>query len=130
MPYGASDSEAVELCRDWMVFLGASDTVKANGVISEVCDLYSARYLAWVDKGRGNLDLDPIERAAALAASDGRAPLVFVPGGIRPVARLRADALGVAHLRFGSYDGALDGANTLGRELRAAGLAPIPAKHR
>jgi len=123
MPYGASNADAVSVCRDWMVFLGAADAVEATGVARAACDLYSASYVAWVSNARGNLDVDLVERAAAVAASDGRQALVFTPGGVRPVARQRADALHVAILQFGSYDGALDGANDLGRQLRSAGMA-------
>ena len=96
--FGVSDEEAVELCREWMIDLGATDTVVAIGALRQLCDLYSARYLAWVDNRRGNLDVDPVDAAAALAASDGRCALIFVQGGVRPVAQERADALGVALL--------------------------------
>lgn len=122
MPFGASGEEAVGLCRSWMVYLGAADTVIARGDSRHLCDLYSRRYLAWVSDARGNLDLGIVDEAARIAASDGRLPLVFVPGGVRPVARERADARGVALLRYRPLDGALDGANALGRQLCASGL--------
>lgn len=124
MPYGASDGDAVRVCREWMVYLGARDTVEVTGAGRRVCDLYSTRYLAWVENRRGNLEVDLVERAAATAAADGRQALVFVPGGIRPVAEQRADELGVALLSFGSYDGGLDGANSWGRQLCGIGMAP------
>jgi hypothetical protein len=105
-----------------MVYLGATDTVIARGDSRHLCDLYSRRYLAWVSDARGNLDVGIIDDAARIAASDGRLPLVFVPGGVRPIARERADALGVALLRYRPLDGALDGANTFGRQLCVSGL--------
>lgn len=122
-PYGASGSEAIELCREWMLFLGARETVASTGDSRVLCDLYSGRYLAWVSDTRGNLDIDSVDIAAKLAAADGRQPLIFVPGGVRPIARERADALGVALLRYRANDGALDGANALGRQMCENGLA-------
>jgi hypothetical protein len=122
MPFGASAEEAIELGRRWMVFLGALDVVVARDGERQLCDLYSRLYLAWVTDERGNVDVAAVSRAAAVAASDGRLPLVFLPGGVRPIARERADALGVALLRYRANDGALDGVNTLGRQLRADGL--------
>lgn len=129
MPYGASYVEAVRLCREWMIYLGAVDTLPATGAAAAVCDLYSRDFVAWVDNRRGNLDVDVVERAARVAASDGRRAVVFIPGGVRPAAQDLADTLGVALLRFGPYDGALYGANRRGRELRASGFAPglLPA---
>lgn len=122
-PFGASGREAIELCREWMLFLGAKDTVASAGEARVDCDLYSGRYVAWVWDARENLDVKPVERAATVAAHDGRVALVFVPGGVRPIARERADALGVALFRFGAYDSALDGANSLGRQLCLTGLS-------
>lgn len=122
-PWGVSDAEAIELCREWMVHLGASDARATEETALDVCDLYSSHFLGWVENRRGNLDVDPVERAAATSAGDGRLPLLFVPGGVFPEARDRADALGVALLRFRARDGALDGVNGLGREARAVGLA-------
>lgn len=118
-----SDEEAIQLCRDWMIFLGATDTVAASGTVRQLCDLYSDRYLGWVDNRRGNLDVDIVNRAATLAAADGRRALIFLPGGVRPVAQDLADALGVALLRYGAHGGVLDGANTIGRQLGGLGLA-------
>ncbi|MEY9954217.1 hypothetical protein [Leifsonia sp. EB34] len=122
MPFGASGEDAIELSRRWMVFLGAHDVVVARNGERKLCDLYSRRYLAWVTDERGNVDTAAVDRAAAVATSDGRIPLVFIPGGVRPVARERADSLGVALLRYRANDGALDGVNALGRQLRADGL--------
>lgn len=121
----ASDSEAVELCREWMIYLGAVDAVVAHGEARQVCDLYSAHYLAWVDNRRKNLDVDVVENAANIAAADGRYPLVFVPGGVFPDAQDLADSLGVALLRFDSLGGDLDGVSAVGRQLRHGGLAAI-----
>lgn len=122
-PFGTSGPDAIELCQQWMAFLGAEDVVVASDSAKDVCDLYSTRYLAWVCDKRGNLDVDAVERAASVATSDGRVPLIFVPGGVRPIARERADALGVALLRYRANDGALDGANVLGRQLCVNGPA-------
>lgn len=122
VPFGASGEEAVRLCRSWMVYLGAADTVIAPGDSRHLCDLYSRRYLAWVSDSRGNVDIRIVDEAARISAGDGRFPLIFLPGGVRPIARERADALGVALLRYRPLDGALDGANALGRQLCATGL--------
>lgn len=121
----ASDDEAVELCRDWMFYLGATDVVVAQGETQNTCDLYSIRFLAWVDNRRQNLDVEVVQNAANVAAADGRYPLVFVPGGVFPEAQDLADALGVAILRFDSLGGDLDGASAMGRRLRATGLAAV-----
>ena len=123
MRWGANDAEAVELCRRWMIYLGASDTVIATGEARRVCDLYSSRYLGWVDNHRGNLDVEFIERAASIAHPDGRQALIFVPGGVLPQARRRADDLGLAVLGFHSENATLDGVNSLGRCFRGSGLA-------
>lgn len=108
-----------------MVYLGALDAVISEGVARETCDLYSSRYLGWVDNGRGNLDVDAVERAARYAAADGRKPLIFLRGGVRPVAQQRADALGVALLNYRERDSALDGRSQLGREIVARGLVGL-----
>lgn len=121
----ASDSEAIELCRDWMIYLGAADAVVAQGEARQVCDLYSSRFLAWVDNRRQNLDVAVVQNAANVAAADGRCPLIFVPGGIYPDAQDLADALSVALLRFDALGGDLDGASAVGRQLRVKGLATI-----
>ena len=105
-----------------MIYLGAIDTVVATGSAGESCDLYSSRYLGWVDNGRGNLDVDAVDTAAALAASDGRRALIFVRGGVRPVAQQRADALGVGLLNYRARDSSLEGRSRVGRELLALGL--------
>lgn len=123
MRWGANDAEAVELCRRWMIYLGASDTVIASGEARRTCDLYGSRFLGWVDARRGNVDIDIVERAAYVASSDGRQPLIFIPGGIRPAAQERADALGVAVLRFHAENATLDGVNSLGWRFRDGGFA-------
>jgi hypothetical protein len=108
-----------------MIYLGAADAVAAEGGARQVCDLYSSRFLAWVDNRRQNLDVDVVQNAANIAAADGRCPLIFVPGGIFPDTQDLADALGVALLRFDSLGGGLDGASAVGRQLRATGLASV-----
>jgi predicted RecB family endonuclease len=121
-PFGVSADEAVELCREWMIYLGAGDTVAAQDPVRQHCDLYSSRYLAWVDNRRGNLDVDAVENAARLASSDGRQPLIFVRGGIRPVAQQGADALGVAILWYHAVDATLAGRSRLGLAVLSSGL--------
>lgn len=121
-PWGVSDEEAIELCREWMVHLGATDARKAEESAKHVWDLYSSHYLGWVETRRGNLDVDLVERAATAAAVDGRSPLLFLPGGVYPEARDRADVLGVPLLRFRAKDGVLDGVNMRGQQARTGGL--------
>ncbi len=82
---------------------------RGPGETRRVCDLYSAAYIAWVDNGRGNLDVEAVENVAKVAASDGRNALVFLRGGVRPVAQQRADTLGVALLNHHATDGSLEG---------------------
>jgi len=105
-----------------MLRLGATDAVVARDQAVEVCDLYSSRYLAWVESHRGNLDLEVVERASAVASSDGRSALVFLAGGVFPTVQDRADALAVGLLRFDARAGDLDGANGIGRRVLASGL--------
>lgn len=107
-----------------MIYLGASDAVVSVGPARESCDLYSSHYIGWVDNGRGNLDVDSVEKAAMLAATDGRRALIFLRGGVRPVAQQMADTLGVALLNYRARDSALDGRSKLGREIVATGLVP------
>ncbi|WP_285115467.1 hypothetical protein [Leifsonia sp. fls2-241-R2A-40a] len=121
-PFGVSADEAVELCREWMIYLGAVDAVAAQNPARQLCDLYSSRYLAWVDNRRGNLDVDAVEKAATLAASDGRQALIFVRGGVRPVAQEQADALGVAILWYHAVDATLAGRSRPGLALLVSGL--------
>lgn len=116
-PYGVSAEEAIELCRDWMAWLGDLNAIAAAESSRYLCDLYGGDYLAWVHHSRDNLDVDLVERAAAVSAADGRRPLIFVRGGVLPVARQRADSLDVALLEYSARDGSLDGANELGRRL-------------
>lgn len=121
-PWGATGAAAVELCRRWMLRLGATETVVARAEAGEVCDLYSSHYLAWVESRRGNLDLGVVERAAAMSSSDGRSALIFLAGGVFPTVQDRADSLAVALLRFDARAGDLDGANSIGRRVLASGL--------
>ena len=108
-----------------MVYLGAPDVVVAAKSMNHLCDLYSSRFLAWVDNRRGNLGPDFVQRAASIAAGDGRYPLVFLSGGVLPEAQDRADAAGVALLRFDAQGGNLDGANRVGQQTRGSGLAVV-----
>ncbi|MGO4593128.1 hypothetical protein AB4Z18_04830 [Leifsonia sp. 2TAF2] len=116
---GASDEEVVELCREWMRYLGATDAVVAAGDSRRVCDLYGSRYLGWVENKRGNLEVELVERAAAVVAADGRRGLVFARHGVSPFARVRADELAIAIFWFDVQGGTLDGVNMLGRDLLA-----------
>lgn len=120
--WGATGMAAVEICHQWMLRLGATDTVISRGEEADVCDLYSTRYLAWVESRRGNLDPQVVERAAAVSSSDGRAALVFIAGGVFPTVQDRADALAIGLLRFDARAGDLDGANAVGRRMLATGL--------
>ena len=99
-PDGVDDRDAIELCREWMTYLGEADTVAAVGEASSVCDLYSSRYVALVDNRRGNIGMPLVERMVALVASDGRRGLIFHSGGCLPDAALRAERLGIAVIRF------------------------------
>ena len=121
-PWGSTGAAAVELCHQWMLRLGATDAVIADEKTGKVCDLYSSRYLVWVESRRGNLDLGVVERAAFTSSSDGRSALVFLSGGVFPTVQDRADALTVALLRFDARAGHLDGANSIGRRVLASGL--------
>lgn len=121
-PSGATGREAVEICRQWMAHLGAVDVVVAEGSAADICDLYSSRYLAWVQSRRGNLELGVVEHAAAVGSVDGRSSLVFLRGGVFPTVQDRADNLAVGLLRFDPRTGALDGANAVGRRILASGL--------
>jgi hypothetical protein len=56
----ASDKEAIELCQQWMAYLGAEDVVAASGEGIQVCDLYSrihrlGKALPWVGAGQTGL---------------------------------------------------------------------------
>jgi hypothetical protein len=121
-PYGVSDEDAIVLCREWMVYLGATDTVAASDETRKLCDLYSSSYLAWVDNRRGNLDQGQVTLAANLSSTDGRRGLIFVRGGVLPEARQQADQLGVALLRYDARNGSLEGGNQAGFATRASGL--------
>ena len=122
-PLGVSNEGAVRLCRQWMVHLGATDTVVASGPTRAVCDLFSSRYVAWVDNGREALGATAVLRAAEVASSDGRQAMIFKRGGIGGDAQRQADRRGVALFSYLPSDGILEGANPLGYQLRAAGLS-------
>lgn len=122
-PNGVSQASAIELCREWMVFLGAWDTVVASGDARASCDLYGSQFVAWVDNSRGNLGLDLVERAVSVSSADGRRPLIFVRGGVLNEAKVAANDNDVALFSYITLDGSLEGANPLGYELRARGLA-------
>jgi len=102
-----------------MRYLGATDAVAATGESRQVCDLYGTRYLGWVENRRGNLGLELVERAAAVAVADGRPGLLFARHGVSPAARVRADEVGIAIFGFDVQGGTLDGVNLLGRGLLA-----------
>ncbi|WP_157696965.1 hypothetical protein [Leifsonia sp. 21MFCrub1.1] len=123
IPSGVSYEGAVELCRGWMAYLGATDTVIASAHVRQTCDLYSNRFIAWVDHHRGNLEPELVEHAARVSSVDGRRPLIFTRGGVLPDAQMRADALGVALFCYVAIDGSLEGANGLGYQLRDSGLS-------
>ena len=105
-----------------MIYLGATDAVAASGATREICDLFSNRYLAWVDNKRGNLEGDLVARAVMVASDDGRQPIIFKRGGVRLEAQQQADLHGVALFYYVPSDGRLEGANPLGRQFRASGL--------
>ena len=96
-----------------MVFLGEQDAVIAEGPAAEVCDLYSSRYVALVDNHRGNIEVPLVQRAIALAESDGRRGLIFHPGGCLLDAADLADAKGVALIMFDPRSGAIEPRNQL-----------------
>ena len=108
-----------------MIYLGAADTVATRDPARQLCDLYSSCYLAWVDNRRGNLEVDSVANAARLAASDGRHPLIFVRGGVRPVAQQQADELGVAILWYHAVDATLAGRSRPGLAVLASGLRTV-----
>jgi hypothetical protein len=120
-PFGVSEAEAVELCKEWMIFLGARDTVVASTAL-KLCDLYSSRYLGWVWNGRGNVPADVVGHAAEVSSADGRAGLLFVSGGLSVDARDTADHFGLAVFHFLPNAGTLYGSNASGRVLRGVGL--------
>lgn len=105
-----------------MRFLGATDTVVAMGESRQSCDLYASGYLGWVDNKRGNLEVEFVERAAAVTGVDGRRGLIFARHGVSPFARVRADELGIAIFGFDPEGGTLDGVNLVGRQLCVTGL--------
>lgn len=98
------------------------DTVVATGAVRQVCDLYSAHYLGWVDNQGRNLEVDVVERAVSAFGVDGRLPVIFARGGIRSAAWQRAETSGVGLLWFDPQNASLDGGNSIGRKLCASGM--------
>lgn len=123
IPAGVAGAGAIELCRRWMIYLGAVDCVVASGNSRDACDMFSRRFIAWVDNRRGNLEPDVVGRAVEISRANGRQPLIFVRGGVLPEAKRLANEYEVALFSYVATDGSLEGANPLGIELRAAGLA-------
>lgn len=120
---GATDPEAIEMCAQWMRYLGAVDTVSADPSGSVPCDLYSSRYLGWVDNNRGNVGQELVDKVADVTRLDGRAGLIFFRSGFNPYAEDAATALGIALLRFTPENADIGGYNAHGREVIARGLA-------
>ena len=116
-PVGSSRTAAVEFCREWMVFLGERDTVIAEGPAAAVCDLYSSRYLALIENRRGNIEVPLVQRAIALAESDGRRGVVFHPGGCLPDAAELANDRGVALIMFDARNGEIEARNQAAVEI-------------
>jgi hypothetical protein len=112
-PDGVNDRDAVALCREWMIYLGEADTVSSAGAASRICDLYSSRYVALVDNGRGNLGLPLVDRVAMLVESDGRRGLIFHAEGCLPDAASRAESLGIAVITFDARNGWIEPRNRL-----------------
>jgi hypothetical protein len=112
-PDGVDDRDAVELCQEWMVYLGEADTVIAVGDMSRICDLYSSRYVALVDNHRGNIGVPLVDRAAALVATDGRRGLIFHSGGCFPEAAVKAEYAGVAIITFDARNSEIEARNQL-----------------
>lgn len=105
-----------------MHFLGATDAVVATNESRQICELYGSRHIGWVENKRGNLEVEFVERAAAVTTADGRRGLIFARHGVSPIARVRADELGIAIFSFDPEGGTLDGVNLVGREWCATGL--------
>ncbi|GAB3613189.1 hypothetical protein GCM10027415_15290 [Humibacter ginsengisoli] len=110
-PDGVNDRDAVALCREWMIFLGEADTVASAGAASRICDLYSSRYVAVVDNGRGNIGLPLVDRVAVLAESDGRRGLIFHAEGCLPGAAVKADRAGIAIITFDARNSEIEARN-------------------
>ena len=111
-PVGSSQTAAVEFCREWMVYLGETDTVIAAGDAA-VCDLYSSRYVALVENRIGNIEVPLVQRAVTLSASDGRRALVFHSGGCFPDAGELANAHGIPLIAYVARAGNIEPRNRL-----------------
>lgn len=112
-PDGVNDRDAVDLCREWMIYLGETDTVVSEGAAAATCDLYSSRYVALVDNRRGNIGLPLVNRATALVASDGRRGLIFHSGGCFPDAAVKAEYAGIAVITFDARNAEIEARNQL-----------------
>jgi hypothetical protein len=119
---GATDSEAIQVCAQWMRFLGAVDTVVADPVAQIQCDLYSGKYLAWVDNRRGNVGPELVNRVIDVMRLDGRPGLIFFRAGFDPWSRASATEHGISLLRFSPEDGTLRGYNPQRKDIYTRGL--------
>ena len=119
---GATDLEAIELCADWMRYLGATDTVVANPANSVPCDLYSSRNLGWVDNRSVNVPQSFVSDAVKVSTQDGRVGLIFFRYGFDPYAQQIATSHGIALISFTPESGDLHGLNQLGRNICAHGF--------
>jgi hypothetical protein len=111
------------MCAQWMRYLGAADTMIADPAAVIPCDLFSSRYLGWVDNNRGNVGQELVDRAASVIRVDGRAGLIFFRSGFSPYARESATAFGIALLRFAPENAHINGHNEHGHNVVARGLA-------
>jgi hypothetical protein len=100
-----------------MLYLGEQDTVIAEEPAAAACDLYSSRYIALVNNQRGNIEVPLVQRAIALAESDGRRGLVFHPGGCLPDAADLANARGIALIMFDARNGEIEARNQVAVEI-------------
>ncbi len=117
-PDGADSGEAVELCAEWLSFLGDPDVTVAPAGAG--FDISSCTSIAWVNNRFGNVDYDYVLTASEVAREDGRLPLIFFRGGFAPEAQDLATNRGFGLLRYDAAGRRLSGQNRLGRRLRAA----------
>lgn len=119
---GATDSEAIELCAQWMRYLGAADVVIADPAAAIPCDLYSNNILGWVHNWRGNVEADLVAHVISVLKNDGRSGMIFFRHGFDTFARNSATRAGIALVRFSPEDGTAHGLNQLGRDVFVRGL--------
>jgi hypothetical protein len=119
---GATDREAIELCAQWMSYLGATDVVIANPSASIPCDLYSNNYLGWVHNWHGDVGADLVEQAISALSTDKRSGMIFFRYGFDGFARNLATNAGLALIRFSPEYGTANGLNQLGRDIFVRGL--------